>query len=141
MHYEVSTDSGLAQVPVICERRTRYRRNWYAERDDRSEPHPITVEAERRARSGAGRARFRRMLALSERIASEVMPEALRAELLELEEALNAHWLEVASEHFNLGVDAGLHQAVIDPEALRRLPTRDRLRALIAALEDAIDDL
>jgi hypothetical protein len=141
MHYEVSTESELGRVPVICERRTGYRRNWYAERDVGSEPHPITAEAERRARSGSGRARFRRMLALSERIANEAMPEELRAEFLELEEALNAHWLEVASEHFNLGVEAGLHQAAIDPEALRRLPIRDRLRALIAALDDAIDEL
>jgi hypothetical protein len=141
MHYELSTGSEWQRGPMVCERRTGYRRNWYAERDDGSEPHPITVEAERRARSGSGRARFRRMLALSERIASEAMPEELRTEFLELEEALNAHWLEVAIEHFNLGVDAGLQQAAIDPEALRRVPARDRLRALIAALDDALDDL
>jgi hypothetical protein len=65
----------------------------------------------------------------------------LRADFLELEEALNAHWLDVAVAHFNLGVEAGLRHAAIDPEALSRLPARDRLRALIAALEDAVDDL
>jgi len=141
MHYELITGSGLERQPGVCERRTGYRRNWYAEREDGSGEHPITVEAERRARSGAGRMRYRRMLALSERLANEPMPEELRADFLELEEMLHAHWLDVAIAHFNLGVEAGLHQAAIDPEASGRLPARDRLRALVAALEDAIDDL
>jgi hypothetical protein len=141
MHYELSTNHALGQAPGVCERRTGYRRNWYAERDDGSGEHPITAEAERRARRGAGRERYRRMLALSERIASEPMPEPLRAEFLELEEALHEHWLEVAVAHFNLGFEAGLHHAAIDPEALGRLPARDRLRALVAALDEAIDGL
>jgi hypothetical protein len=146
MHYE-STVSGSAmtwgRAPGVCERRSRYRRNWYAQRagDGSDEAHPITAEAERRARSGQGRARFRRMLALSEVIAREAMPEDLRVEFLALEETLHAHWLQVAIEHFNLGVEAGLHEAAIDPEALARLPPRDRLRALVAALAEAVEDL
>lgn len=141
MHYELSLGSGPMRAEVLSERRAGYRRNWYAERNDGSGEHPITAEAERRARTGAGRVRFRRMLALSERIASEPMPEALRAEFLALEETLHEHWLEVAIAHFNLGVEAGLHHAAVDPEALGRLPGRDRLRALVRALAEALDNL
>jgi hypothetical protein len=141
MHYELITDGRWAWHPVVSERRAGYRRNWYADHEDEGRPHPISAEAERRAQSGSGRRRFRRMLALGERLAAQSVPEELRADFLELEEALNAHWLEVAIEHFNLGVEAGLQRAAIDPEALQRLPIRDRLRALVAALDEAVDDL
>jgi hypothetical protein len=131
----------LMPAGTVCERRSRYRRNWYAEHDDPGHAHPITENAERRARSGRGRARYRRLLALSERLASAPLPDALRAEMLELEEALNAHWLEVAGEHFNLGVEAGLLRAALTPDALAELPARERLRALVAALALTIDEL
>lgn len=142
MDYELSTINGaFAPADWVCERRTRYRRNWYAEHDDAGHPHPITEQAEQRARRGAGRARFRRLLELSERLASTPMPDELRAEILELEETLHGHWLEVASEHFNLGVEAGLLRAAIAPETLTELPARERVRALVAALQQAVEAL
>jgi hypothetical protein len=141
MNYELSTSVGLLAVAMVCERRARYRRDWYAEREETGSPHPIGEQAERRVRRGAGRVRFRRLLALSDRLANTPMPDALRAQILELEETLHAHWQAVASEHFNLGVEAGLLHAATSREAPAELPARDRLRALLAALQRTVDDL
>jgi hypothetical protein len=124
----------------ICERRSGYaRRNYYAEVDDGAGRHPATAEAERRALSGAGRERFRRMLALSERLARE-LPGPARNVWLELEAALHAYWFEIAREHYNLGVEAGLERALV-PEELRALPPRQRLLALCEALRQVADEV
>jgi len=141
MHYELGMGRvAAAWMPRVCERRSGYRRNWYAEQDDRGDAGGVTVEAEQRVRRAGGRARQRHMLELSRRLAETALPEPARRDFLELEEALHAHWLALAIEHYNLGVEAGLGKALVT-DATRELPARDRLRALADALRSAIDEL
>ena len=141
MHYELSTGLDGVAIARVCERRAGYRRNWYAERDDDQGSNPVTAEAEQRVLTGAGRVRFRRMLALSERLARAPLPELARRDFLELEEMLHAHWLALAIEHYNLGVETGLLEAALERDAPERLPARERLRALADALRKAIEQL
>ena len=77
---------------------------------------------------------------MSEQLAQSDLSAPARAAWLELEALLHAHWLAVAREHYNLGVDAGLLRA-LDREALAALPARERLLAIADALRRAIDEL
>jgi hypothetical protein len=141
MTYEAAAQATFEGVPGFCERRSRYRpRDHYAEVDAPDGPHPVSAAAERLVFSGAGRARFRRILALSELIAASDLPASARTAWLELEALLHAHWLAVAREHYNLGVDTGLLRA-LDPGALGSLPPRERVLALCDALRKTVDQL
>ena len=140
MNYEMAVQSA-AVGPCVRERRSRYRpRDHYAALEPVDGPHPVGRAAERRVLGGTGRARFRRVLALSEQLAQSDLSAPARAAWLELEALLHAHWLAVAREHYNLGVDAGLLRA-LDREALAALPARERLLAIADALRRAIDEL
>ena len=140
MTYETAVQATFEGIG-FCERRSRYRhRDHYAEVDAPDGPHPVSAAAERRVFAGAGRVRFRRILALSELIASSDLPAAARSAWLELEALLHAHWLAVAREHYNLGVDLGLLRA-LDADALRSLPPRERVLALCDALRRTLEEL
>jgi hypothetical protein len=143
MRYELSAECGTTGWPALLRERRgrRHPGDHYAEADDPGGTHPVTRAAERRVRGrGDGRERFRRLLALSEFLAN-ALPETTRNAWLELEEALHEHWLEVAIEHYNLGVDAGLVREAAPPPPPRRLPARERAHALAEALRAALEEL
>ena len=70
--------------------------------------------------------------------------DALRGEWLALEEALHAHWMAIAVEHYNLGVEAGRQAAQREQIEGEHAATRDpleRARALVAAIAEALDEV
>jgi hypothetical protein len=120
----------------------RYAPNWYVAKAVHGRLHPVTAEAERRVLR-RDRRRWRRILALSERMASSAH-EALKNDWVALEEALHAHWMAIAIEHYNLGVEAGrkaAQHARNDAEAARVCDPLERARALVAAIAEALDEV
>lgn len=119
--------------PELRERGPHYGRSRYKQ--------TITAEAERRVLR-RDRRRWRRILALSERMAAaSAGDERLRGDWLALEEALHAHWLAVAIEHYELGIEAGLQRALAEREAPTELAPLQRARALVQALARLLDEL
>lgn len=147
MDYALTPGSAALSDPQqprlpLRERGPRYAPNWYAARNVHGRCHPITAEAERRVLR-RDRRRWRRILALSERMAS-CGHETLKNDWLALEEALHAHWMAIAIEHYNLGVEAGrkaAQNARKDEEAASVCDPLERARALVAAIAAALDEV
>src|SRR4051812_26110689 len=117
---------------AVRERGPHYAPNWYAGKAVRGRSHPVTADAERRVLR-RDRRRWRRILALSERMAS-TSDEALKDDWLALEEALHAHWMAIAIEHYNLGVEAGRQAAQreqLEEDAASVRDPLERARALV----------
>jgi hypothetical protein len=124
----------------LAEGRRAYRRNWYRELGSRFGDHPVTALAEQRVKRGSGAVRWRSMLGLNRRLA-EQLPAELREDWLTLEELLHAHWLAMAAVHYNLGVEDGLRQGVLEAAIPDGIALHDRIRALAAALSKAVSKL
>lgn len=147
MNYALTPGSAALSDPQqprlsLRERGSRYAPNWYASKAVRGRSHPVTAEAERRVMRRERR-RWRRILALSERMASYA-DEALKHDWRALEEALHAHWMAIAIEHYNLGVEAGREAAQherADEEAASLHDPLERARALVAAIAEALDQV
>ena len=80
----------------------------------------------------------------AERTHGERGDEALKNDWLALEEALHAHWMAIAIEHYNLGVEAGRQAAQherIEEEAASVRDPLERARALVAAIAEALDEV
>jgi hypothetical protein len=147
MDYALTPGSAALSDPqqprlTLRERGARYAPNWYGGQAVPGRSHPVTAEAERRVLR-RDRRRWRRILALSERMAS-LRHEALKNDWLALEEALHAHWMAIAIEHYNLGVEAGrkaAQQAQTDEDAASVRDPLERARALVAAIAEALDEV
>jgi hypothetical protein len=99
-----------------------------------------TGPSERRARAGRGGARWRRIEKLSKKL-SEHLSSDTRPIWLELEEALNAHWLDVASDQYHRGFNAGRARSALRLASTDRSKPAVQLRALIVVLSAIADDL
>jgi hypothetical protein len=140
--------SGLSDVPQQPgphERGPHQAPNWYAQRAVPGRSHPVTAVAERRVLR-RDRRRWRRILALSERMTWGAVSDALRGDWLALEEALHAHWMAIAIEHYNLGVEAGRKAALRehacdDGGRARPRDPLERARALVAAIAEALEEV
>lgn len=103
--------------------------------------YPISTGAsERRVRASRGGARWRRIQKLSQQLSAELSDDA-RPIWLELEEALNAHWLEVATAQYHRGFSAARARSVLPSAASDRAKPAVQLRALIVVLSAIADDL
>lgn len=126
-------------ISQLGERKSRYAPSWYEKREVAGDNHPITATAEKRVLQHGGAPRWRAILARNSRL-SQRMPPGLRADWLALEEALHAHWLAIAAEHYNLGVEDGLRRCA----GRRRkgpLTVRERLEQLALDLLRAAEEL
>jgi hypothetical protein len=135
----------LTLVPpaLVRERGSRYGRDWYRDAGGPPGPeHPVTGEAERRVRRRDRGLRWARIRELAGSLHAGLDGDLLRT-WLALEDHLHRYLLDIAAEHYNLGVDAG---AARTRDARRlSLPksgaAKARLKWLLEALADEIDRL
>jgi hypothetical protein len=135
-----------AMFLTVRERAQRYGRDWYGERGGPPAPHhPITVAAEKQARRRVGSARWMEIRELSGRLNEGLEGDLLRIWLV-LEGHLHAYMLELAAEHYNLGVDTTFRGRPISgaspaTAAAVRSGVKERLKYLLQALAEEIDGL
>jgi hypothetical protein len=123
-----------------ADRRGRYRPGG-TPAAGKAKSYPVaTAASERRARASGGGARWRRIEKLSKKL-SGYLSDDTRPIWLELEEALNAHWLEVATDQYHRGFSAGRARSVLMLAAAERSKPAVQLRALSVVLAALADDL
>ena len=123
--------------PRVAERPMPYRRRRRSRRPGAEAP---TEQIERRVRSRDDGARWRRILALSARVAAD-LPDEVRTAWLELEESLHEHWFDVSIEHYHTGFEAGFGRASELLDLSSPLEPRNRLRLLAAVLVRIVAEL
>lgn len=97
---------------AVREKRAGYRRDWYREHQSASGDHPVSARVDERLLADARhRARWRRILELGSILSRRIDPELLPL-WLELEALLNERAQQVAAEHYNEGVEAGLARSL-----------------------------
>jgi hypothetical protein len=123
----------------IAEGTMRYRRR--APSRKRLPPGAVpSEEIERRVRARDHGAHWRRITSLNRRISAALTGE-LRTTWLSLEECLHDHWLEVALEHYQAGLEAGRAHAFASHFDSSTRDVRTRLLAIVAALSRLIAEL
>jgi hypothetical protein len=140
------SEPAAAVFITVRERAHPYRRDWYRDRGGVPTPHhPITVAAEKRARRRIGSATWQEIRELSGRLHEKLEGDLLRT-WLALEGNLYAYLLEIAAEHYNLGVDTTLGArppatGVSATDVTVSSEMKDRLKYLLKALGEEIERL
>lgn len=117
----------------VAEPRAQYRRNY-----DRDGAATITRQAEGLLEQQCPRLLERVLELLRQmRDALEAQPQTTRI-WLDLEEALNSYWLEIAAAHYDLGANASNCSHMY---AGTTGSPRDRVLVLMQALRELADDL
>jgi hypothetical protein len=125
----------VSEPPMRYSRRGRGR-----SRKALARAEPPTEQIELRVRARDHGVRWQRIMALNKRVSAALHGE-IRGVWLTLEESLHEHWLEVALEHYQTGLKAGLAQAFDRLEHTEQFDLRTRLQVVAAALSGLIREL
>lgn len=139
---------GLASAVSLrfdcADRRARYRpsrRPGPARSAGKSDRSAVSSgPSERYAQQRDGGARWRRIKLLSKKLSESLSGDA-RMVWLELEEALHAHWLDVASDQYQRGHAAGSAQELLLLRTTDRATPEARLQAMVVMLSAIADEL
>ena len=122
-------------------------RNWYEKLAPLSDAHPVDQEAERRLRGMSEYRELRaRVFELGGMLTHRLVGDTKKA-WLQLEAAINDRWARFAEMCFNLGVEHGQAQRVVDDilgdagVAEARISPLVAIRALAAAMARIADRL
>jgi hypothetical protein len=133
----------MQPVPAlrISEPPMRYRRRGRSPgRKAPARAEPPTEQIELRVRARDHGVRWQRIMALNKRVSAALQGD-VRSMWLTLEESLHEHWLEVALEHYESGLKAGLAQAFDRLEHPDPCDLRTRLQVVASALAGLIREL